>query len=70
MTNGDTVKTYANDFYYQQVRQHSLFHDLILIDARYSTLGTDSNSESPPFVVDWQMPEPENNDNFESRPVQ
>ena len=70
MLNSDTVKTYASGYYDQKVRQRSIFHDLTLINARYSTSGTTSIPESPPFVVEWQMPESENNDKFEPPPAQ
>jgi hypothetical protein len=70
MMNRDTIKGYNNDSYNQKTRQHSLFHDLMLVNTRYTATGRFSNLGNPPFVVDWQMHGSENKVDFGSPPVQ
>ena len=66
----DTVETYANDYYIQNVKHYSVFHDLIFSDNLNASKGTTYGNESQPFVVDWQMSETEEQVIFESPPIE
>lgn len=66
----DRGKTYANDYYFQKIKEHAALHDLKILNTGFDPSVSGSHHENYPFIVDWQMSETEIRAKYESPPVQ